>query len=244
MTGQPPQQSIPPTYQTNTTTPTLPPNSINVNALGYFLDGWADIVEGMGDKVETVRANVLNELHNREMPEIQVNKMTGVVSLTSNQRRPYLITTTAPGATTAINISKHGKDLFASWKTFIRPVLNQKVIFITLGICAFLGLITGGVDSGGMFGGGPSFSFGGWISSTILFLILAAAILGFGGRIFKGSFLAFFFVEPNLFDADDITAMSLSTHKSILRALDGAGIDVSKLRLKQDFKGGRRDEVV
>jgi hypothetical protein len=244
MTGQPPQQSIPPTSQPNPTSPTAPPNNINVNALGYFLDGWADIAEGMGDKVETVRANVLNELHNREMPEIQVDRMTGIISLTSNQRRPYLIATTAPGATTAINISKHGKDLFASWKTFIHPVLNQGVILITLGICVFLGLITGGYRPGGMFDSGPSFSFGAWLSSTILFLILAAVILGFGGRIFKGSFLAFFFVEPNLFDADDITAMSLSAHKSILRGLDNAGIDVSKLRLKQDFKGGRRDEVV
>lgn len=237
MTSQPPQQPIPPTTQPGTTSPTPPPNSINVNALGYFLDGWADIIEGMGEKVETVRANVLNELHNREMPEIQVSKMTGIVSVASNQRRPYLITTTAPGATTAINISKHGKDLFVSWKTFIRPVINQSVIFATLGICILLGIIIN-------VGGGPSFSFGGWISSTILLAILAGLILGFGGRIFKGSFLAFFFVEPNIFDADDITAMGLSTHKSILRALDGAGIDVSKLRLKQEFKGGRRDEVV
>jgi hypothetical protein len=178
------------------------------------------------------------------MPEIQASKMTGIVSLTSNQRRPYLITTTAPGATTAINISKHGKDLFAAWRTFYRPVLNQGVILVTLGICVFLGLISGGYRPGGMFDSSPSFSFGSWISSTILFVILAAVTLGLGGRIFKGSFLAFFFVEPNLFDADDITAMSLSAHKSILRGLDNAGIDVSKLRLKQDFKGGRRDEVV
>jgi len=56
--------------------------------------------------------------------------------------------------------------------------------------------------------------------------------------------LAYFFIEPNVFDAEDITAMSLSVHKSVLRALDSAGIDSSKLRLKQDFKGGRRDQVV
>jgi len=244
MTSKPTEQPNPTTSQPNTTSPTPPPNSINVNALGYFLDGWADLVEGMGDKVETVRTNVLNELHRREMPTIKETKKSGYVSLTSSQRRNYVITTTAPGATTAIFLGKHGKDLFVSWRTFIRPVLNVIAILITSAICTILGFFTGGIRIGGLFGNGPSFSFGGWISSTILLGILAAIILGFSGRIFKGSFLAFFFVEPNLFDADDITAMSLSAHKSILRALDSGGIDVSKLRLKKDFKGGRRDEVV
>ena len=56
--------------------------------------------------------------------------------------------------------------------------------------------------------------------------------------------MAFFVIEPNLFDADDITAMSLTAHKSLLRAMDSSGIDMSKLRLKQDFQGGRRGERV
>lgn len=47
-----------------------------------------------------------------------------------------------------------------------------------------------------------------------------------------------------MFDAEDITAMGLSVHKTIIRCLDTAGIDISKLRLKRDFKGGRRDETV
>jgi hypothetical protein len=58
----------------------------------------------------------------------------------------------------------------------------------------------------------------------------------------RRNFFRYFYVEPNLFDADDITAMSLSAHKSLIRALDKAGIDASKLRLKQSFKGGRWEE--
>jgi hypothetical protein len=64
------------------------------------------------------------------------------------------------------------------------------------------------------------------------------------GRVLRGSAWVFFIIQPNVFDAEDITAMSLSAHKSILRALDGSGIDISKLRLKQTFKGGRRGEEV
>jgi hypothetical protein len=56
--------------------------------------------------------------------------------------------------------------------------------------------------------------------------------------------LAYFFVEPTYFDADDITAMGLAVHSSILRALDIVGIESAKLRLKQDFKTNRRGDSV
>mgnify|MGYP001477611831 CR=1 FL=1 len=80
------------------------------------------------------------------------------------------------------------------------------------------------------------FFVGGALAGVILLAILGYAL--------KGDMLAYFFVEPNLFDAEDITAMQFSVHKSLLRALDATGIDTSKLRLKQEFKGGRKSEVV
>jgi hypothetical protein len=237
---QPQSPSVP---GSQTSKPAPPPNSINVNNLGYYLDGWVDIVEGMGEKVDIVRSNLLKELIAHEMPQVQVSEKTGYVSLTSNERRPYLITSKTPGATTTIYIGKHGKDLFASWRTFVHLVVNQTVILVTLGICAILGLFMGGIRSNG-FGGGPSFSFGGWVTSTIILAVIAAVIMGIAGRIIKGSFTAFFFMERNLFDAEDTAAMSLTVHKSIFRALDVTGIDITKLRLKRDFKGGRRGEDV
>jgi hypothetical protein len=78
----------------------------------------------------------------------------------------------------------------------------------------------------------------------IIIFILGAIVIGVISRLIRGNFMAFFFIEPNIFDAEDITAMSLSTHKSILRALDTTGIDITKLRLKRDFKGGRLGETV
>jgi len=160
---------------------TAKPSSINVNTLGYFLDGWADLIEG-----------------------------------------------------------------YTSWRTFIHPVLNQTVLLIALGISAVLGLVTGGIrQSGGVFGPQEtSFSLMGWILATVGFAILAAIVLALAGRILKGDWLGYVFIQPNVFDAEDITAMSLSAHKSLLRALDETGIDVTKLRLKSEFKGGRRGEIV
>ncbi len=222
-----------------------PRDSFNVNNLGYFLDGWADLVEGMGEKADDIHANVLTQLKDREMPGIRVSAKTGYASHMASDRREYTVITTSPGATTLTYIGKHGKDLYTSWRTFIQPVLNKQVLLIALGISAALGLFTGGINEsgGGMFGGPSqtSFSFLGWIGATIGFAILTAVILGIAGRVMKGSFWAYFFIEPSLFDADDITAMSLSAHKSLLRALDSVGIESSKLRIKRDFKGGRRD---
>ncbi len=81
-----------------------------------------------------------------------------------------------------------------------------------------------------------------FLITTLVMMGFEFGLIAIAGRILKGNFLAFFFIEPNVFDAEDITAMSLSAHKSLIRALDNTGIDVTKLRLKQNFKGGRRGE--
>ena len=225
---------------------TAKPSSINVNTLGYFLDGWADLIEGMGGNANNVHVRVFKQLKGRNMPGIQTSLMKAYVSVTSSERRTYTINTTSPGATTTVYIGDHGKDLYTSWRTFIHPVLNQTVLLIALGISAVLGLVTGGIrQSGGVFGPQEtSFSLMGWILATVGFAILAAIVLALAGRILKGDWLGYVFIQPNVFDAEDITAMSLSAHKSLLRALDETGIDVTKLRLKSEFKGGRRGEIV
>jgi len=225
-------------------------NSYNVNNLGYFLDGWADLIEGMGEKTEEVRSKVVKELQGRNMPDIKISNPIAVASSLGNEKREYTITTTYPGATTAIYIACHGKDLYTSWRTFINPVLNWGTIIL-------LAIIAGGLSLWWQGSGlrintfddylyyfSEWFSFIEWIVGAILVFFVGSFMVSLAGRHLKGNSRAFFYIEPNLFDADDIAAMSLSAHKSILRALDTAGIDVTKLRLKQDFKGGRRDEMI
>lgn len=239
------------TDQQNVRTPSpisiTPPNSVNINTLGYFLDGWADLVEGMGEKAKEVRDNVLISIKDRDMPQVRIEDKEGYVSLISAENRPYTLTSTDPGATTTIYVGKHGKDLYVSWRTFILPVLNKSVIFVIFVISVFLGLFTLGIirlPAGLFTDSQTTFSLIGWIVGTMIFSILGFGIVAIAGKFWKGSFLAFFFIEPSVFDAEDITAMSLAVHKTILRSLDNAGIDVSKLRLKPNFKGGRRDEMV
>ena len=192
------------------------------------MDGWADLIEGMGDKAEEVRNKVFESFANRNIPEVGYAKQVGHVGLASLDRRTYLITKTSPGATTAIQISKQGNDLYASWRTFLKPGLNIWLLIILIIIASLFAW----------------FNFNSWFSITIVAFLAECLILAIVGKLMKNDSFAYFFIQPTLFDSDDITTMSLAVHKSILRSLNSSGIDISKLRLKQSFKGGRKGEDV
>jgi hypothetical protein len=212
------------------------PKSINLKKLGLFLDGWSELVEGMGTKAEQVRDAVLKDLEGRNMPNIKMSKKTGYVSLVSSDKRAYVITQTQPGATTTIYITEHGQDLYVSWRTYLKPVLN----FLTLTLIGVAALIFGGVvGDNNLFGG-----FGLFLFTFIIMLFISAVLVAMAGFFFRSNPLAYFYDEVTVLDAEDITAMSLSVHKSILRSLDQAGIDTSKLRIKEKFTGGRKGEDI
>jgi hypothetical protein len=212
------------------------PERININKLGSFLDGWAELIEGKGAKAEKVREEVLKLLQSREMPDVETANKEGYVTEAYGSRREYVITSTFPGVTTAIYIAQHGKDLYASWRSYMRLILNTQLLIILGGISFMFGFIymANNPSSGGLS------LFGSWIGGFVLLCVLVGA----AGYAIKNNVLTYFFVEPNYFDIDDVTAMNLSVHYSVLRALDKAGIDSAKLRLKQDFKAGRRENVM
>lgn len=375
--------------------------------LGYFLDGWADLVEGMGGKVSEIRAGLVSDLNRREMPYIQIREFDAQANRFSLERRPYTTATTDPGATTTIYVGKHGQDLYVAWRTFLRFIPNWALLkkllmvglFIGIGyglIYSVLGLFYGLFEAfinsvpakennraigtyllwvlGFLVGGyilhvatqrlfpkarniinilwrrstwlwaaayatiqreflvrgylvppdnseypaillsifvwflvifilgllitrfsirliefayknGPtkkwqksykvlifvmggffidlarfwevakiqlsifwsyfadglsSFSFGLSIATSIF--LVGVGLLILGGLLIHRNPVYYLLVQPTQFDAEDISAMSLSVHKSVLRVLDTQGIDTSKLRIKQSFTGGRKGE--
>lgn len=230
--------------------------SVNVNRLGFFLDGWADLVEGMGAKVEEVTKTIQKILVDREMPDVDVQNVKASVGVTSGTRQ-YSITTTYPGATTTIYAGKYGNDLYVSWYTYIRPVLNIRILAILLAISAFFGLRAGVAAYSAGRGFASSGFFENLVSTTQIFIGAVAVFIGatLGAFVIEAvilSVLGFFFtrdpfwvflVQPNVFDADDIAAMSLAAHKSILKALDRVGIDSSLLRHKQEFRRKRGEAI-
>lgn len=304
--------------------------------LGTFQDGWADLMEGMGDKTTQVQNELIAQLEARGMPDIDIYKANISEGFLLNSYRSFVETKTFPGARTIVYIGKHGSDLFTSWRSYILPTINWRFILIyalvsiggfylyqgaliaftfqsviqkvlrvwdssaffsnifqwwllscafTIGFFIILFLIRRILEKNSCVTGW--FSIGMYVSPfsyvaahfvkgygtifiddiknlysnikvgiessnhflpilpTILGIFLVIIILvGALGHILKKNVLAFILVEPSLFDKDDITAMNLSVHKSILRALDNSGIDVSQLRIKERFTGGHRGEDV
>ena len=102
-------------------------DKILLSRLGFYLDGWADMVEGMGGKATDVRKDLITELKNRKMPEVEVEAVDAQPVVLSSDTRPYSITTTSPGATTTIYVGQHGHDLYTSWRVFLKPILNKEI---------------------------------------------------------------------------------------------------------------------
>lgn len=223
---------------TASTTQTVPQANIEVNLskLGYYLDGWSDLIEGMGSKAPEVQQAMVEGLQKRKINNVKVTRIDGFVSIMLGDRRKYILSSLAPEMRTTIYIVQQGDDLYTSWKSFYTPTLNNTTLMILALVAGFFGIVV--IATWEWLG------FLGWIVPTILAFLMGLGLVGQAGKMIKGNPTAFLVNEANLFDAEDITAMNLAVHKTLIRSLDEKGIDITKLRLKQDFKGGRRDENV
>lgn len=210
----------------------------DINRLGVRIDGWADIVEGAGDKAEEAREATTQVLKNKEMPDVSINSTT----IRTSKDRPYLIIEMPNGACVTIYIGSFGKDLYATWDLYIRPVLNKDLIFAVLGIAAVLGFIGAFRQNG--WTGESEFSFIGWIFSTMGWVIGGAILMGIAGFLTRRNIFAFFFKQLDIFDIDDIGAMGLDVHKGLLCALDSVGINSRVLRMKEQFHAGSRERII
>src|SRR5574341_1925436 len=117
----------------------------NINRMGYYVDGWADLAENMGEKVEAVQDGVHQQLVDREMPDIKIHHVTANAGIfSSSSTRSYVTTTTFPGATTTVYVGKHGKDLYVSWRTFIKRIPNWRLLTAIALLALMMGISSGG----------------------------------------------------------------------------------------------------
>ena len=82
------------------------------------------------------------------------------------------------------------------------------------------------------------------VRNTFLVFLVASIISFFLGIMRHGHPLAYFLAIPNIFDADDAIALSLSVHKTVVHALDKAGIDTTALHSRASTTKGRLAEEV
>lgn len=225
--------------------------------LGEKVDGYSDIADGMASYVSAIRDNLLADLKRRNMPNIELAQGDIHISYGIQKVRTCTVAFRKPGAETIAYIGEHGTDLYVSWHTFVKRVLNVRLLVIAVTICFGLGMVAAWLSAGmvgliGLASGDlrPAFANGLFTAACCLGVVFINAIfaailvLGIAGWVMRGDPTAFYFVEANFFDFDDVKAMSITMHRSLLRAYDEAGLDVTKLRIKERFKGGRKDDEV
>lgn len=232
----------------------------NLSRLGQRLDGWAELIEGMADKAPEVISAFHERVSGREMPNVKHESATVTPAALSRKQREYQLVHTPTGATLAAYIGQFGRDLYIAWDLFIRPVLNLRTLLYMLvaaavlptfcSLCSLVGGVSGLARSRQISEGVTSL-FGSlfvivplWIGGVIFLAMIFGGMLMLAGLGLRGNPLAFFFRELDVFDADDIAAMTLGVHKSLLEAIDAVGINVKLLRVKEQFRGGRRDRLI
>lgn len=229
--------------------------STNINRLGYLLDGWADLVENMGEKAEPVGQVVYQDLRSREMPDVKLQRVTGTAGMFS-EKRPHTLALTHPGATTTVYVGQHGKDLYVAWRTFIRPVINKRNLFIMFAAALVFALVSGMASNLAPVKSDSEIEqelkgviaivrccCGFFLPLIGIFFFEIAIVAILGLYLYRDPF-ALFYVQPTVFDADDIVAMSMAAHLSLKKALERADIDTAILRKKTEFTGGRRGEKI
>jgi hypothetical protein len=247
--------------------------TIKLSRLGLRIDGWADLVEGAGGKATVALQAVTDTMKRRGMPAVEIKPDNAAPNAISSKRRPYVLVEMPNGASVTAYLGQYGSDLYASWDLYIRPKLETRTVIIILvlsllsvipgSLCgsvssfSFLGQLGKLLNPQSIFGGG-----GGGANLTgyyfaVIFSLLCLSGVGFlasviflaflvavAGYVVKGNWLAFFIKELTPFDADDIGAMGLAVHKSVVLALDSVGVSIKTLRLKEVFKAGGQGRLI
>jgi hypothetical protein len=202
--------------------------------MGGRIDGWADLIDNAGDRADALFQFVHQRLGQREMPQVaHYDQMLTTGGLMGEQRRYHLVSHQV-GSTVAVYIGAFGKDLYVAWDLFVSQVWKWKTFAIIAGVAAVIAFI-GQLDD---------FEFFGWLLSTIGSAISISILVGLAGLVLKRSFWAFFKEEYSHFRADDVTAMGLAIHHSLIEGLDYIGVDRALIRPKEQFRAGRRERII
>lgn len=232
----------------------MPSGAIPIAHLGTRLDGWADILLGAGAQAHMVAESFRQQLVAQNMPVVKVRPR----ALTtgggwSSKTRPYYLVQIEPGASMAVYISHFGENLYLGWDMYVRPIIRWPILIIALclifalpALACYVGydnnLLTRLVYNNGMG------------SSTVLLVLtlLCSPVAGIGllfgagliGLMQRGNAAAFFIEEIDTFTADDITAMMMSVHKTLLVAVDEAGLRTDLLHEKGQYYAGQRTRLI
>lgn len=232
--------------------PEMPSGAIPIADLGTRLDGWADILLGAGAQAQMVAESFEQQLLAQNMPVVKIVPETLTPGGWSGKRRSYYLVQIEPGASMAVYINRFGENLYLAWDMYVRPIIRWPILVIALCLIFALPALACFVGYNGDFLTRPAYAGVGGSTALLIITLLCSPAAGVGllfgagliGLIQRGNATAFFIKEIDTFTADDITAMMMSVHKTLLAALDEAGLKTDLLHEKDRFFAGQRTRLI
>lgn len=217
--GMPPQQPM--TYYA----PPRPAPVLAVPSLENFgarSEDWAELIPAQAEKAAEVGEAFVEEFKGREIPGVTLEQMefsAGPV------KKAYQVIR-SPYATVAVHVGPAGKDLSVRWSLHPRREPKWMMLGFLAGIACGISFLTA-LTSLGNFG----YFFFGWIFGTFNWLMPVAILALIAGYVWKGSLWYFFMEAPGEMAEDEMTALTMAVHQSLVAALEKAGIETDGLML-------------
>ena len=232
--------------------PEMPSGAIPIADLGTRLDGWADILLGAGAQAQMVAESFEQQLLAQNMPVVKIRPSTLTPGGWSGKRRSYYLVQIEPGASMAVYINRFGENLYLAWDMYVRPIIRWPILVVALCLIFALPALACFVGYNGDFLTRLAYAGVGGSTALLIITLLCSPAAGVGllfgagliGLIQRGNATAFFIKEIDTFTADDITAMMMSVHKTLLAALDEAGLKTDLLHEKDRFFAGQRTRLI
>jgi hypothetical protein len=215
--------------------------------VGTLIDMWADMLVDHADDGQTFALHLITHLktHQGKNIEIKVDKLhtTGILA----DQREMLFVERA-NVIIAIYIAKQGKDLYTSWRAFLK--LSEDWIKIVLSMLVLMVL--------GFFLREPVQIVMGYGTRTLpdleaLVVVIVTMIVSaipifllflWGYYRRDGDMFAFYRRPITEFHIDDILSMTNYVHNGVIAAADAIGVEEAQLEVREPlFKKRRRPRI-
>ena len=205
--------------------------------LATRIDSWGDVIDTLGERAAQLREAFQARMLAQGLPSMgyEVTRF----GIGADRRKYLVIRPLHRGGRVTVYITEFGQNLYIAWDMWLTRAIRWPVILGMLGVSFLFGPIVISLVVIATVLGSRSVSNLFWfvvpIAVFCVNFFLLTFLLGYLGRMVRNDPLAFFVAETNDFEIQDLRALLLTTHYTLLQSADAVGIDVSRLRAKEKF---------
>ena len=218
-------------------------------SMGILVDMWADLIPGYGAKAEEFREAYRAHRTAKSIPGLEV-KASNFYSTGFSQPYRIMERNRRDPATVMVYIAKQGEDLYLSWRAYMQNDLNPSRFYILFWGSFLITVLLSRAISIAPLELFPFFAWDQDFASNVIklaaYTVTASLVFGFIAALYgyffrNGDYLALFRYKSSEIYIDDIIALTVAIHQSILAGTDTLGIDRASLQEAEPiFKKRRR----